>query len=286
MLRAGVDDCGSGPFRGYACVVIADAGVADLERVGRELLDSAGLARFHGREFHSGCEEQLEAYGGFACAVREALERHGEYAAFQLVHEDEHNAIFEGFAGRVVDGVLTQFLGRTPEFAMAKAGALFSLARCLGEIPHHSGTTVAVELDQDEVGDERAGAAGLELGGNHGMLATTASDALVRVVNAYKHQRFPAGPSISTLSVGPSSNSMLVQAADLLANFGVASVKSRVREGSQSGERERVRAGIFESIVPPAPLPVSSTLRVTEKSELEGTVADNLRFVLTAFPEE
>lgn len=280
-----MDDCGSGPFKGYACLICSDVGAAELEHTGRELLRRAELARFHGREFNSGCEQELDVYERFARAIRDALERHGQYAAFQLVHGKTHRTVFAEFAGRVADGVLSQFRERAPEFATAKAGALFSLARCLGEIPHHGDTTVAVELDQDQDGDEHAGAAVVGLAGDHGPLLTTASDALVRVANAYKRQLFPAGPAISTLSAGPSASSMLVQAADLLANFGVASVKSRLREGSESGEREAVRARIFESIVPRAPLPASSSLRVTERSELDGTVDDNLRFVLTAFPE-
>ena len=97
MLRAGVDDCGSGPFKGYACLVCTDVGAAELEGAGRELLASAGIPRFHGREFNSGCEQELDSYEGFALAIRDDLERHGEYAAFQLVHRDTHKAIFEEF---------------------------------------------------------------------------------------------------------------------------------------------------------------------------------------------
>ncbi len=285
MLRAGVDDCGSGPFKGYTCLVCTDLGATELKHTGLELLHSAGIPRFHGREFNSGCKQQLEAYEGFARAISTTLKQRGEYAAFQLVHQEIHKAVFEDFSGRVVGDVLTQFREQAPEFATAKAGALFSLARCLGEIPHHSGTVVAVELDQDQDGDELAGAASVGLAGDYGAVLTTASDALVSVANAYKRQLFRAGPSIDRLRVCSSTDSILIQAADLLANFGLAWVKSQLRCGSKSSERESVRARIFSEIVPVSPLPASCSLRVTEIGNLDGTIDDNLRFVLTAFPE-
>lgn len=284
MLRAGVDDCGSGPFKGYACVILHERGAAELESSGRALLAQSGLKRFHGREFNSGAQQEVAAYEGFVHAIGDVLRQYGEYAGFQLFHEHTYKAVFAEFAARVTGGVLSQFRDGVPEFATSKAGPLFWLARCLGEIPHRGRDAVAVELDQEQDDDAQAGTTVVGLAVSRGALLTTTSDALVRLTDAYKRQRFPTGPSIGTLSVGPSDGSILVQAADVLANFGMASLKSRLRTGSTSGANERARARIFESIMPCEPRPPDSSLWVTANNELRGEVDDNLRLVLTAFP--
>lgn len=273
-MKAGVDDFGSGCFKGFSCIVIRDAGVAELESRGNEALSDLGLAEFHGSEFDPA--RQAGAYEGFACAIRDSLLVGGGYAAFHLFHRDLFQQIFEKFASRVASRALTRLMNQAPDFALTKAGALFSLARELGEIHHSAGQLVAVEMDQDQEGDEEAGLKPVALRGTLGAIFTDTTDALVRIANAYRRQQFPNGPEIGSLRVTDSKNSILVQAADVLANFGVAYVKSQIRAGGSSSCREAEKARIFASVVPPSPLPMG-TLTVTSANVLAGSLNDNIR---------
>ncbi len=47
-MKAGVDDTGSGDFKGFSCILFTDDGAEFLEKRGREILSKAGLSEFHG----------------------------------------------------------------------------------------------------------------------------------------------------------------------------------------------------------------------------------------------
>jgi len=273
-MRAGVDDFGSGCFKGFSCIVISDDGAAKLESRGRAALYSIGLAEFHGSEFDP--SRETKAYEAFADAIRDSLLVDDAYAAFQLCHQDLSREIFEEFAPRVASQALSHLMNLVPDFVLSKAGALFSLARDLGQITHCSGQIVGVQMDQSQEGDQQAGQERVGLSGTLGAILTDAADALVRLVNAYKRQRFPTGPEIGSLCVLDSRSSILVQAADVLANFGVAYVKSRLRAGGGSSYRETEKSRIFASVIPSSALP-TGTLTVTSASVLAGSRNDSIR---------
>ncbi len=83
MMKAGIDDFGSGDFKGFSCVVLGAAGADDLEREGRAILSAAGLTEFHGKGFRV---SQADAYEKSLCAVKRALESHGDLKKWASEH--------------------------------------------------------------------------------------------------------------------------------------------------------------------------------------------------------
>jgi len=75
---------------------------------------------------------------------------------------------------------------------------------------------------------------------------------------------------------------MLVQPADLLANFGVAAVKAHLRSATSSASSltEAEKARIFNAVASSATIP-TGTLSVTAANVLAGSIKDNLRLQLT-----
>jgi len=223
-------------------VILNDAGASELEQSGRQILSRAGLAEFHAKEFNPAVESEVRAYEDFTRTLGDVLVRHGEYASFQLVHQDLFGEIFEDLAARIAGGVLAQLRPGRSEFIVDKAGALFALARDLSALPT-TNSGVRVELDKSQDKDEVAGAVPVALSGTNAAIMTTSSAALVRIANAYKSQRFPGGPRIDDLSVVDSVASILVQAADVVANFGVNYVKAKLRVESLDVGPARTGAG-------------------------------------------
>ena len=275
-MRAGIDDFGSGPYRGFSCVIIGEAGTAGLERRSREILGDHSLAEFHGKDFRM---RHADAYESFLTEVRTALDRHGEYAAFQLIHTDLYQQLFEADTSRLAVEVLQSLGTEATNFIMEKTGWLCSFARDLGEIPHDSGTTVAVAMDWKQESDQEAADVPRAISGNLGALLTSSADVVVRLANAYKKRKFPCGPSIASLSVCDSKDSILVQAADVIANLGVNFVKSRVRTECSSSPPEREKARIFAGFMPEAEsdLPDPLDLSVTCANTLDGAADTHLR---------
>lgn len=280
-MKAGIDDFGSGRFRGYSCIVLSNRGATQLNEKAMRIRADAGLQEFHGKEFRA--VRDLKAYKSFAQAIRDALALEGEYASFQLVHEDIFKEIFVDFAKQVADGTLAKVGSAPPEFILRKAGELFALARGLGEIKHCSGE-VDIDMDWDHPDDEQAAREVMSIHGNHAAIITDAKDGLRRLANAYKNQRFPTGPRFGNIRPCDSKNSVLVQAADVIANFGVNYVKSQLRRGAtNSSQTEAEKASIYASIIPTEALP-TNTLAVTVENVLNGGLNDNIRFQIMAFP--
>ena len=212
---------------------------------------------------------------------------YGEYAGFRLLHKSLFRTVFTDFASRVAENVLGRLTVRRPEFVLDKAGALFAAAEELSYLPHCANERVSVDLDKQQPEDENASVSPVGMMGTLGAILTDSADALMRVANAYKKERFPAGPAFASLKVCDSKDSILVQAADVLANFGINYVKSSLRsEQSDLTKTEAAKARIFESIVGSQSNPSGSNFRLnTERNVLMGTPNDILRFKVTAFQE-
>lgn len=280
-MKAGIDDFGSGNFRGFSCIVLSDLGATQLHNTAMTIRTKAGLNEFHGKEFN--VKRDSAAYASFAQAIRDALVLDGEYAAFHLVHEDIFNDIFKKFAKRIADGTLAKLGSAAPEYTQRKAGALFALARDLSEITHRSGE-VDIDMDWDHPNDKQAAKEVMSIPGGFAAIITDAKDGLRRLANAYKDQCFPAGPRFGEIRPCDSKDSVLVQAADVIANFGVNCIKRQLRGGTTSSSRtEAEKARIFASIIPVKPLPTSK-LTVTADNVLAGGLNDNLRLQIEAFP--
>lgn len=278
-MRAGVDDFGSGTFTGFSCIVLSHAGARELEARGRSILSGAGMTEFHGKNFDPA---HAVHYEDFVDVIHGVLEAHGESAAFQLVHRTVFQQIFESFAERLGDAVLTKLRGAPNAFVSEKLGAMMALVRVLHGLSGRGLPAVTVEMDWGAPADVAASIEPLALAGQHAAILTDASDAAVRLANAYRTQIAPHSPSIERLAVCDSRNSLVVQAADVVANFGINYVKSQLRASGASSHRESTKAAIFARLLPSASSFTSAPgLFVTADNNLDGTPDDNLRFELT-----
>lgn len=279
-MKAGIDDLGSGSFRGFSCIVLSDCGATQLNEKAMQIRAETGLTEFHGKEFR--VARDSKAYMSFFQAIYDALTSGGEYTSFQLMHKDNYKDIFEDFSKRVAGGTLAKLRSAAPEYTKRKAGELFALARELGEIEKCSGE-VDIDMDWDQPDDERAAREVMSIQGNFATLITDANDGLRLLANAFKKQRFPNGPRFGKIRPCDSKDSVLVQAADVIANFGVNYLKSKLRlEKSNSSRTEAEKARIFASIFPTDAMQ-KGTLSVTVDNDLDGGINDNPRFQIMAF---
>lgn len=271
-MRAGVDDCGSGLFTGFACVILPARAAGVLEQRGNEALKSVGIDRFHGRHFNP--DTQRDAYREFLAAVHASLSEDGAHGALQLYHKDHVD--LEAFAKMVTERVLQELRGRTPRVAASLAGAMFFLCREFGQL--RTTEPIDVELDPRQVDDAKNLARPFALAGNSVALLLDEAEALVRVSNGYKKACGFSGPDIASVVT---SRGRLVQASDVIANFGLAWVKHCLRPPDvPSSERDRIRAGLFAETFDVEALPPGHGLSVAG-SELRGGANANLRLVLS-----
>jgi len=280
-MRAGVDDLGSGDFKGFACVVVPAYAVADLESSLQPVLDAVGLPEFHGKEFHP---DQEPAYQSLATELKRVLKRSGEYASFHLIHESVVKEVFVDFATRVARDVLAT-VGHpgsdTTDYLTTKVGPLFWLVRELQALP--ADQQVSVEIDRERERDEYLEAEPVVL---PGAPAVTAAKILGMLSRSYAKKQFPGGCHVDEVGFADSRNSMLVQVADFIANFGVAHVKHHLRTSGAS-RREETKAAIFQSLLEDRPpTEFFDSLRgrvvVTSENTLSGDRDANVRFQLTA----
>lgn len=276
VIKAGLDDTGSGVFKGYGCIMLRDAAAAELEREGRKLLAAAGLPEFHGREFNPDNQNEVVAYEAFARLIGKGLEKHVGYVAVQFIHDSVYRSVFAGMAPRLTSSVMTALRGRPSNFCDSKAGAMFFLARTLAGSGQPADAQVLVELDPEQESDLAESQRHLGLRGNLGGSLTPAADALVQIANSYKRQQFPKGPAIGRLELRKSEQSILIQAADVVANFGLSQVKECARGGAQGGTRERERARIFRLLGPIEQGAAVGALSVDANNNLVGSEDDNV----------
>ena len=277
-MRAGIDDFGSGEFTGYSCIVISDQAAGHLNERGKQILDEAGIEEFHGKDFDP---SEREPYRAFVEAIREALVTHGGQAAFQLVHHSTFTEIFVRHAGKVADGVLEQLRGRPHPFVRAKMGGLFAFGRVLVELPAES---VVVEMDWGAPGDVEAAREVLGVMGQGAALLEDAARVAARIADARFQAMKSGAPRLREVHVVDSSDSILVQAADVIANFGTNYVKSHLRdEDSPGSAKESTKAEIFEGLLPEdTEFRAPDSFKTSDANVIVGEPEHTLRFDIGA----
>lgn len=280
-MRAGVDDTGSGDYHGLACIILSDTGAERLTREAREILSRSGLKRFHGKELNPDNAAEVSAYRDLVEIVKQCLQLSGGSAVFQILHREESKELIENtrrFAARV----MSQVRGESTGFIDSAAWPLFWLARNLTDISHTPGESVDVELDRSDNIDTADAAKTVFVGGQVGALLKRQDEVAAMLARAYQSQVFSTGPTIRNLTVVHPSQSILTQAADVFANFGLSYIKRSVRTSGLSGLREQLRAGVFESMLPLSGRPNFQGMTVTANNDLAGPRMECPRFQLLA----
>ncbi|TAH37707.1 MAG: hypothetical protein EYC70_07000 [Planctomycetota bacterium] len=239
------------------------------------MLAKNGLKEFHGRtaEFPS----QEAAYREFVGLLKAGLEAEGGYATFQLCHKDAYSTIFSEFAPRVVGGI-TSALGHpgSPgiDWLKSRCQPTLWMAVQFKDLPGSHSSSIQLEVDPSDPADTTAVNEQVFLTGTMGALAMSRGDALARIGTSYGAQLHSSGTVIKSVAYPDSLASILIQAADLIANFGVASMKKHLR---CSGDTltETTKSRLFDALLPDAPPSwywpnLRSSLTVNHKNELAG----------------
>lgn len=286
---AGVDDCGSGDFQGFSCVLVKRPAAERLDAVCKRLVKEAGIAEFHASEFNPSATAQLRAYEGCLQELATAISQSNGHAAFYLAHKQVYQAVFDAHAKKVVDSTMEKLRGgASPRFVLRKAGAMLFLVRELAEIRSLDVVDVFMDAsDESPVStrsDVQQGMEPVGMVGNHAGLLTDAADALVIFANAYKRSMGWSGLTIGRLQVVDSRCSGLVQSADIIAGFGVAHIRSQLRDPGDTGsEREREASRILQSVCLMEKGPLGGLFLGSARgggSVLQGGPDDNVRFQL------
>lgn len=240
-MRVAVDDIGIGDVQGFTAFATSAEGVRAFEDGANGILHTSGLAHFHGREFRP---EHRPAYEQFCDLIRRNLEEHGGFAAFQVMPRNFFSELLERFPVRISDAVL-ETIGHpgsaTTDLMTTKAGALVWLARFTQVVVRPAEMEVLIARDQLQ--DDSLNTAPVVIPAG---LIEPATDLLSRIGNEYARHVFPGGPRISRLRLVDANVEAVVQAADVIGNFGMNYVKSVLRAGSAASATETTKAQIFQ----------------------------------------
>ena len=229
---------------GWSFVVLPRTVTAQFLSEAQELLPT-GIVEFHGNAFNSTSRPDVQAYTNFLLLLRKTAESApGSLLACTLNDQTWHTSL-TSFAARLVAGALAP-LGVTDKTildgAADAAPSLFTLHRLLDSPSFASAVMRSLEIDQNT---ETARFASRTVPIKNGSIQ--ALRLLATLADAYRKQQFPQSPEIdrSGIIIVNSSNSLLVQAADVLGNFSMNYLFRNL--GLTTPGRTR-KAEIFESV--------------------------------------
>jgi hypothetical protein len=273
-LRCGIDDVatGGGATSGSAFFLLPSVAAVDFSRKAAPLVPP-GRGEFHGCEMQPGEEN---AYEAFLALTRDFIEQHPYSFTCVLGADRTWNSELSDAVGRVCGKVIRSFGPPDPKLKkrLTKLSApLWSLARLVRLI----GNVVKLELDVDT--DSLIGG----LGGNTVTVGTSmvnGVEILAKLSNAYASRYFGDAPRLaangSTLRILPSQQSFMVQAADVVGNFGLAHASFAL---GLKTKRRQSKSEVFERVFGPQPPPTLAGLARLTGDEIEPKVAGNLKFL-------
>ncbi|MBL9085166.1 MAG: hypothetical protein JNK76_25395 [Planctomycetales bacterium] len=278
-----VDDIGSGDVYGFTAFATSQAGAAALRNDAAAILRQAGLACFHGCEYRP---SDRPAYEQFTRLIRQTLIKHGGFAVFQVMPRPVFNDVFRDFPERVSTTVV-QRLGHpgsdVTDLMSTKAGALVWLTRFTQGVLRPP--TMDVLVARDQLRDDALNTAVVVIPAG---LAMQSAELLARLGNQYAEQVFPGGPRISNLQMVDARTDPIIQAADVIGNFGMNFLKSELRGGGGSAN-ETAKATMFADAfegggaIPP---PARGHYSVTSQNIVAtATGAGSIKFELFAVEE-
>ncbi|MGH8192625.1 MAG: hypothetical protein ACREP2_14400 [Rhodanobacteraceae bacterium] len=213
---------------GWTFFAIQESQAKDFEKEGRHILGSHGLSSFHGKKFK---EADRVAFKDFLNLIRSVLQQEGR-ACNSLVSKALCEEMI-GFARRITGKFVEMREPRGKqqvESIIPYAPILFMAVRALRSLGQQSELRFFIDEDSSlpDISESKLIA----------IPAHCSFQTLLRnAVNDYRNVKFKDGPYLAAHPVEkmPDGKSILIQAADVLANFSMSHVFSRL--GNKSKKR-------------------------------------------------
>ncbi|MEL0622422.1 hypothetical protein V6238_04870 [Marinomonas arenicola] len=228
----GIDDIGTmnAKCSGWTVVSIDYVLLGKFEKEAEQILQSAKLKSFHGKEFK---RKKVDSYIEFLKLVRSTLESGDGFVSCTLLGKG-WKSDFEDFCDNVIGGSFAQAgvaAGGITEASKRIAAPLFTYQR-LASVKLRGGST-QIQIDRHAVIDQLKSSK-VDVNG------TDASGQLpiVSALRAYGRDRFPNAPEIEreSILICPDEDSFLVQAADIIGNFSTAFAFKKLGKTSKSND--------------------------------------------------
>ncbi len=235
----GIDDVGTmnAKCSGWTFVSIEHALLSEFENKATQILQSAKLKSFHGRDFK---RKKSDSYIEFLKLIRSMLERGNGFISCTLLGQD-WKAEFETFCEKVVGGSFTKAgvpAGEVTEASKRIAAALFTFQRLASEKVQGGSTLIQIDRHAliDQLGSSKIELRGAEMSGQL---------PIVSALRAYGKVQFPNAPEIERdgIAICPDEDSFLVQAADIVGNFSTAFFFKKLGKNSNSNN---LKCSVFE----------------------------------------
>lgn len=261
-LKVGIDDCGSGQFRGYTCVVLRKAAVPELSQQGQGLLQDAGLKRFHGKDFNPADSRQAIGYERFLALIGDFMVNHQGYAAFCL-SDFKSRQDYESAVERIAENVVRERSGHSsPRFIPDKAPVIDWFCRGVApRLPHCRPIQIDVQVDKAQVTEDAQSQELIGICGSQAAYLLEAREALALIGNGLLTHAGAPWVNFGEVAFVDPLDSILTQAADVLSNFGMMHMRVKLR-GEAKSARERAGSKMFRSVFGDEPLPPGHQLAV------------------------
>lgn len=228
----GIDDVGTmnAKCSGWTVVSIEHALLEEFEKEADQILKSAKLNSFHGKEFK---RKKAKYYVEFLKLIRSMLEKGNGFVSCTLLGQDWKSK-FEEFCGNVVDGSFTEAgvpAGDVTEASRKIAAPLFTFQR-LASKKLQGGSTI-IQIDRhtliDQIDSSTIELRGVEMSGQL---------PIVSALRAFGKVLFPNAPEIERdgIAICPDEDSFLIQAADIIGNFSTAFAFKKLGKNSNSND--------------------------------------------------
>lgn len=266
----GIDDVATmnAKCSGWTFVSIEHALLSEFEKKAAQILQSAKLKSFHGKEFK---RKKSDSYIEFLKLTRSILEKGNGFASCTLLGQDWKTE-FEAFCGSIVSGSFKDAgvpAGEVTEASKRIAAPLFTFQRLAAK--KLQGGITLIQIDRHAL-IEQLSSSKVELS----EAQISGQLPIVSALRAYGKKQFPNAPEIERdgIVICPDEDSFLVQAADIIGNFATALAFKKLGKNSNSND---LKCSVFEEafgdILDPSDFPNSIVLNGDDLELAEGTAS-------------
>jgi hypothetical protein len=219
-LMGGIDDIATERqlTSGWSFVILPSTITGQFRSEAQKILPS-GITEFHARSFDSTNAAECQAYADFLSVLKRTAENTPAALLACSLNDQTWHTDLKSFVARLVTKTLAP-LGVSDKIVLNGAAdvapSLFTLLRLLDSPSLSSAVIRSLDIDKNS---ETGRFASRTVTINSGSIP--APRLLAVLADAYRKQKFPQSPKIdrSAIAIVDSSNSPLVQAADVLGNF-------------------------------------------------------------------
>lgn len=266
----GIDDIGtmSGKCSGWTVVSIDRVLLESFEEKAGQILKSANLKSFHGKEFR---RKKSCFYIQFLELIKSMLESGNGFISCTLLGQDWKSE-FDNFCDNVIGGSFLQAgvaAGEVTEASKRIAAPLFTYQRLASE--KLEGGSTLIQIDRHAVIDPLVSSEVKQDG-----VTISGQQPIVSALRAYGRKKFPKAPEIERehIVICADEESFLVQAADIIGNFSTAFFFKKLGKSSKTNDLKcSVFEDVFRDILDLNSFPASVKLNGDDLELEEGTAS-------------